>query len=460
MQKNYGLFFDMAKTLTEKLCKNDWKYTLFNLFWTYQNHKRYYRNIRVVGKENIPDKGPFIYAANHQNALMDAMAIVSTQKHQVVFVARADIFKKPLIIKFLHFLRILPVYRKRDGGNSFENNQETFEIVDKVLRAGMVHGILPEGFFNPYKRLALLQKGVFRTALRAQEAYGNTGGVRIVPVGLNWQNPRAFFKDVTIVYGKPIEVAEYLPLYQESPARAYLKMQEKLTEAMRQLMIDIRNETYYDTIENIRDTFGYDYAKATKRNPNHALERLHAEQELVKKLDDTAETDVPKMEALKQTFSQYQSGLQKLKIRSWLLRYSKIPFYELIEDFGVLLLGLPFAAIGYVLGFLPLTMMKKFETLIEDPQFLSSTRYVVSLVVRGLQNLILTVILLFTFNNIIQFVFMLALIWYSERLMMFYTEYYKRTMGKCRYFSLLKNEDITLKELKTQRTQILTQILQ
>ncbi len=105
-------------------------------------------------------------------------------------------------------------------------------------------------------------------------------------------------------------------------------------------------------------------------------------------------------------------------------------------------------------------MMKKFETLIEDPQFLSSTRYVVSLVVRGLQNLILTVILLFTFNNIIQFVFMLALIWYSERLMMFYTEYYKRTMGKCRYFSLLKNEDITLKELKTQRTQILTQILQ
>jgi len=446
----------MAKTLTEKLCKNDWKYTLCNWVWTRPNHKRYYRHIRIVGKENIPAKGPLIYAANHQNALMDAMAFVSTQKHQTVFVARADIFKKPFIIKLLHFMRILPIYRKRDGGNTYDNNQETFDIVDQVLRAGMVHGIFPEGAFNPRKNLATLQKGIFRTALKAQEAYGNENGVKILPVGLNWQNPRKFFRDVTIVYGKPIEVSEYFSFYQENPAKAYLKMQERLSIEMRKLMIDIRSETHYETIEGVRETFGYDYAKATERDPDNPKERLEAEQDLVKNLDSMAVKNEPQIQNLEQTLSSYQNGLKKSGLRSWLLRNTKIPWYELFEDFGVLALGFPIAVIGAILGFLPLTLAKKYEKLIKDPQFLSSTRYVVALVVRGLQNFILIVILLLTYKSIIQLIFLLALIWYAERVMLFYIEHYKRTMGKWRYFWLLRKQDTNLSELKEQREQILT----
>ncbi|MDR2908119.1 MAG: 1-acyl-sn-glycerol-3-phosphate acyltransferase [Bacteroidales bacterium] len=450
----------MKKTLTEKLSKNSWGYALCRFLWTKPNHTRYYRHIRIIGKENIPPKGPLIYAANHQNALMDALAILCTQKHQAVFVARADIFKKPQVAKILNFLRILPIYRKRDGGNSVDNNQETFEIVDQVLRSGMVHGILPEGIFNPRKRLSTLQKGVFRTALKAQEFYGEKGGVQIVPVGLNWQNPRGFFKDITVVYGKPIAVSEFFPLYQENPAKAYLQMQDKLTDEMRRLMIDIQNETHYDTIENCRATFGYEYAEATNRDSNNPKQRLEAEQDLVKKLDEIAEQNEPKIEALGQTLEQYQRGLHQLGIRSWLLRFSKISSYELVEDFGVLGLGAPFACIGFLLGLLPLGLSKKFEKLIKDQQFLSSTRFVVSLVVRGIQNVVLIVVLLLTFNNIIQFVFMLALILYGERLMLFYVQHYKRTMGKYRYYGLLKTNDTQLNTLKEQRAQMLSTINQ
>ncbi len=386
---------------------------------------------------------------------MDAMAVVSTQTHQVVFVARADIFKKPIVIKFLNFLRILPIYRKRDGGNSFYNNQETFKIVDQVLRSGMAHGILPEGVYNPFKRLGPLQKGIFRTALKAQESYGNKGGVKIVPVGLNWQDPKAFFKDVTIVYGKPIDIVDYYPLYLENPAKAYLVLQKKLAEEMRKLMIDIRSEKDYSTIEDFRETFGSDYAIATNRNPNHALERLHAEQELVKKLDLISEQDEEKMQSIKQSLSDYQSGLKKLKLRSKLLQKTKVSFLELIEDFGVLLLGLPIAIIGSVLGFLPLTLQKKFEKLIEDPQFISSTRFVVALAVRMIQNFVMVVIALLTYNTILQLILIFLLLAYAERLMLFYVEHYKRTMGKWRYFLLLRKNDKSLNELRTLRNQLL-----
>ncbi|MCL2416687.1 MAG: 1-acyl-sn-glycerol-3-phosphate acyltransferase [Bacteroidales bacterium] len=448
----------MAKTLTEKLCKNDWKYTLSRLFLTTPNHKRYYRHTHVIGKENIPSEGPLIYAANHQNALMDAMAIVTTQKHQTIFVARADIFRKPFIIKILHFMRILPIYRKLDGGknqDNYDNNQETFEIVDHILRAGRVHGIMPEGRFNPYKRLAPLQKGIFRIALKAQEFFGTEGGIKIVPIGISWQDRKEFFKDVTIVYGKPIPVAEFFPLYQESPAKAYLKMQEKLSAEISKLMIDIRSETHYKTIENIRETFGYEYTKATSRNPNNPKERLEAEQNLVRKLDEFSEKNDPKIQTLEQTFPKYKEGLDKLKIRSWLLRKKKVAWYEFLKDWAILLLGFPIAVIGAILGFLPLRLMRKYEKLIKDQQFLSSTKYVVSMMVRSLQNLILIIIACFVAPNFAMLGLMLALIWFAERMMLFYVEHYKRTVGKFRYCRRLTKKCHLLSELKEQREQMI-----
>jgi len=458
----------MPKTLTEKLSKNDWKYILARVFLTTPNHKRYYRNTNVIGEENIPKKGPIIYAANHQNALMDAMAIVTTQNHQTIFVARADIFKKPLIIKILHFMRILPIYRKRDGGNSHDNNQETFEIVDQILRKGRVHGIMPEGLFNPYKRLGTLQKGIFRVALKAQEAYGTEGGVQIVPIGLNWQNPREFFKDVTIVYGKPIAAAEYFSLYQESPAKAYVKMQERLSEEMRKLMIDIRSETHYETIENAREIFGYDYAEATNRNPNNPKQRLEAEQDLVKRLDELSEKNDPKIQMLEQTLPKYKAGLEQLNIRSWLLRKEKIRWSNFLPDFVRLLLGFPFFVLGSIIGFLPQRLMKKYEKLIKDPQFLSSTKYVVFILVRSLQSLLLLIaILIFVltgnfFGNFIALAATLLLFGSlvgAERDMLTYVERFKKTAGKWRYCRQLRKKNLLLNELKEQREQMMAMFL-
>jgi 1-acyl-sn-glycerol-3-phosphate acyltransferase len=52
-----------------------------------------HRKIVVVGKERIPKDQPIIFAANHQNALMDPLALVCTNPLQTLWLARADIFK-------------------------------------------------------------------------------------------------------------------------------------------------------------------------------------------------------------------------------------------------------------------------------------------------------------------------------------------------------------------------------
>ena len=49
----------------------------FNLIRKYIafTFKRFYSDFIVVGKENIPTDAPIIFAPNHVNALMDALAI-------------------------------------------------------------------------------------------------------------------------------------------------------------------------------------------------------------------------------------------------------------------------------------------------------------------------------------------------------------------------------------------------
>ena len=84
--------------------------------------RRSYRHIQYVGKENIPTDGAIIFAPNHTNALCDAMAILGIDGSRKVFVARADIFRKPRTARILNWLKIMPIRRMRDGVDEVLHN--------------------------------------------------------------------------------------------------------------------------------------------------------------------------------------------------------------------------------------------------------------------------------------------------------------------------------------------------
>jgi len=111
-------------------------------FW---HNNVFYRKVIVLGRENIKPNDHVIFAPNHQNALMDALAVLFTHKGQPIFLARADIFKKKTIASILYFLKILPVYRIRDGFSSVKGNDEIFAKTIDVLKNKNGLVILPEG---------------------------------------------------------------------------------------------------------------------------------------------------------------------------------------------------------------------------------------------------------------------------------------------------------------------------
>ena len=132
----------MAKENIEKYSAS---YALVKYIAGLWHNKVFYRKIIILGGENINPDHHLIFAPNHQNALMDALAVAFTQDRRLIFLARADIFRKKVIASILYFLKILPVYRIRDGFSSLKGNDEIFTKTIDVIKSKSALVILPEG---------------------------------------------------------------------------------------------------------------------------------------------------------------------------------------------------------------------------------------------------------------------------------------------------------------------------
>ena len=215
-----------------------------------------YRHFQCVGSDNIPADGAVIFAPNHTNALCDAMAILGIDSRRKVFVARADIFKKPRTAQLLNFFKIMPIRRMRDGAEEVKKNDETLDKAVEVLKDGVPFCILPEGTHRPKHSLLPLGKGIFRIALRANESFGKEKPVYIVPVGIEYGDYYHLWDSLTVNIGRPINVTEYVQQCEEKAKQEGVEpltqpqmineLREELTTRMREQILWVPDDEHYD----------------------------------------------------------------------------------------------------------------------------------------------------------------------------------------------------------------------
>ena len=172
------------------------------------NTRASYNKAHVKGE--LPKDGAVILAPNHTSTLMDAMVVLRTRKEPTVFGARADIFKKPAIAKFLRYIRIVPMARIRDGAQSVLRNLETFAEVDEVLAHGVPFCIFPEGRHRPMHSLLPIGKGVARIAF-ASAAKRQT---YVVHTGIENGSFFRYRYPNTVTFGDPIDVNAFLKAHE------------------------------------------------------------------------------------------------------------------------------------------------------------------------------------------------------------------------------------------------------
>lgn len=153
---------------------------------------------RVERAEKVPEKGPVILAANHLS-ILDPIAIGAGIKRPVSFLARADVFRLPLLSWLLPRLYAIPVERGTGDLSAIKG-------AIRALEKGMAFGIFPEGTRSRSGRLQPFKTGVAAIAYRT--------GSPVVPVAVigtekAWPVGRKLFRlrqPIRVVYGDPIPV--------------------------------------------------------------------------------------------------------------------------------------------------------------------------------------------------------------------------------------------------------------
>lgn len=209
----------------------------------------HYRHIVTRGRERLPKDGPYILAPCHQNALMDPLVLLEQLGGPIVFLARADIFKKPTLRAILTWLRIMPAFRIRDGRDQLGKNAETFDKSVEVLLHGVPLCLMAEGTHNDKHQLRPLVKGMFRIAGEACKRLNeNEKGkpLYIVPVGMDYDEYEKPYSSVCVEIGEPIDVREFMQDFEENEPVALNRMREALTQGLKGVMHHVESADHYE----------------------------------------------------------------------------------------------------------------------------------------------------------------------------------------------------------------------
>ena len=92
----------------------------------------FFRRLDVVDEGYVPAEGPALFVLNHHNGLIDPLLILCHAPRRVSFMAKAPLFKTPVVKHFVRAFDCLPVYRKQDGADT-AGNRQTLEAARALL---------------------------------------------------------------------------------------------------------------------------------------------------------------------------------------------------------------------------------------------------------------------------------------------------------------------------------------
>jgi 1-acyl-sn-glycerol-3-phosphate acyltransferase len=376
---------------------NSLKYNIIRIHVRFV-HRLFYNSFIVEGKENIPKEGAVIFAPNHQNALMDAIAIVCAVPQQVVFMARADIFYNPLVAKILRFFKILPVYRIRDGYSNLSKNEEHFNEVLDVLGANNPFCIMPEGLQSEKHRLMPLVKGIFRIALAAQHKNPQSK-VWIVPVGIDYSDWESYKSDKILRFGKPIDASSFYHESLKNCPAAINDFKNRLTNNIKHLMINIESGEHYITVDKIRHILHNRLMVKLAYKKDNSYNRYLAQKWFTDYCNRLHETNSELLFIVGKLLDQFESELTNLNLHKIVFTYKRPSLQNTVLQLFVLIFASPVFTTGYLINILPVRLPKIFISSIKDRQFHASYKYVLAVISFPLWYIVLYILVSFFIKN-------------------------------------------------------------
>ena len=179
-------------------------------------------NIDVKGRENIPDKEPVIFVANHQSFL-DIKLFIAAIPRNFSFVSKDVLFKIPVLGKYMRISGHIGIRRSNE-----RNAYTTLKEVIKKLDSGKSIVFFPEGTRSVNGKLGEFKRGISMVILRSGRKViptAITGSGGFLPKNSFLGNPEC--RDIRFRFGKPLE---------------FPKVEKEDRDLSKDVLVKIRNE--------------------------------------------------------------------------------------------------------------------------------------------------------------------------------------------------------------------------
>ena len=319
----------------------------------------FYRRVEVVGLERVPPSGPLIVAANHRQGLMDGVLLAAALPRRLRPIAKAPLFRYPVIGQLARLSGAIPVHRRQDLGGGSVDNEAMFSAAWQALWRGEALLIFPEGMSQGEPALMPLRTGTARLLLGADREGGGRPAMTLLPpttllpVSLMFHEPGTFrVGSALLLVGQAVSTGDLRALPAAESRYAVRQLTERLGGALGRLVVEARDRHTLELVHAAEAIWREEMPDAAREGKDRAAWRQRA----ARAHRYLSEAEPARVAALRSRLERYVKDLELAGLTNRDLSQGYGTFavlrYGLREGLA-LALGLPLALWGVVNHLVP-----------------------------------------------------------------------------------------------------------
>ena len=329
----------------------------------------FFRNINVIGADNLPTEGPAIFVANHPSAVIDPLVVAITLKRKIYFLAGANWFGKGLKRWiFKNQLNMIPVHRPWLSTGEKVVNRDMFKDCYESLEKGNWIILFPEASSVTVSKIREIKTGAVRIKSGYEEYTGQKSTVPIIPIGLNYSDPHKFQSRLIVKIGQPIE---FVNPDEKLDSKAQIRDKaNQMHEGLKNAVIQIDNDDNSPLVSKVSRLFFESLSADSGITQSENEVNFENAQNIAKAINHFEATDTEGFKMMSTRIDTYFNNLEKVGVSD-----SKVSGEDYIESFFpkliLLIFGLPFIIASLIIYFIPYQITKvvfrrKLRPMIDD----------------------------------------------------------------------------------------------
>lgn len=314
----------------------------------------FFRRVETEGSERVPMAGPVMFVLNHPNSLVDPIFVLCLAPRPASFLAKAPLFRIPLVGALVRGVGSIPVERRQDPGADLTKNREMFARVRAHLAAGGAVALFPEGTSHSDPRLKPMKTGAARIALGVASAIP----LQIQPVGLFYTDKRTFRSAALVYFGEPFPVSPApLDAAGEPPPDLVKALTDRIGEALGEVTLQADAFEAHDFVARTERILASARRERDDAPRPELAEEFGFRRRVLAGYNALKARDPDRLDGIRRRVFRYEDKLRGAGIDPWDVPVGRFSTGRVVMLTGLFLLRflvlLPLGLPGLVLHYLP-----------------------------------------------------------------------------------------------------------